>query len=125
MDDAHNLPWAKAWAWESYPGDTCPDTLAARSRENAVRPSQRTKPTVSPRLRFPDRATISRPTPLRSGRSGCSSIHLHQCGRTAAFFRCFQAVGRAPTQKLRSEEHTSDIQSLMRISYAVFSLKKK
>src|SRR3546814_7212712 len=26
---------------------------------------------------------------------------------------------------LRSEEHTSEIQSLMRISYAVFSLKKK
>src|SRR3546814_5135992 len=25
----------------------------------------------------------------------------------------------------RSEEHTSDLQSLMRISYAVFSLKKK
>src|SRR3546814_3478934 len=28
------------------------------------------------------------------------------------------------TQK-RSEEHTSELQSLMRISYAVFSLKKK
>src|SRR3546814_1342499 len=28
-------------------------------------------------------------------------------------------------QKLRSEEHTSELQSLMRISYAVFCLKKK
>src|SRR3546814_1428558 len=28
-------------------------------------------------------------------------------------------------QPLRSEEHTSELQSLMRISYAVFSLKKK
>src|SRR3546814_7444884 len=27
-------------------------------------------------------------------------------------------------QKLRSEEHTSELQSLMRISYAVFCLKK-
>src|SRR3546814_5886095 len=27
--------------------------------------------------------------------------------------------------KIRSEEHTSEIQSLMRISYAVFCLKKK
>src|SRR3546814_9372888 len=27
--------------------------------------------------------------------------------------------------QLRSEEHTSELQSLMRISYAVFSLKKK
>src|SRR3546814_3660645 len=28
-------------------------------------------------------------------------------------------------QKLRSEEHTSELQSLMRISYAVFCLKKQ
>src|SRR3546814_7286850 len=30
-----------------------------------------------------------------------------------------------PTQLIRSEEHTSELQSLMRISYAVFCLKKK
>src|SRR3546814_1059104 len=29
------------------------------------------------------------------------------------------------TQLIRSEEHTSELQSLMRISYAVFCLKKK
>src|SRR3546814_9404125 len=29
------------------------------------------------------------------------------------------------TGKVRSEEHTSELQSLMRISYAVFCLKKK
>src|SRR3546814_9250649 len=29
------------------------------------------------------------------------------------------------SQGLRSEEHTSELQSLMRISYAVFCLKKK
>src|SRR3546814_6834958 len=29
------------------------------------------------------------------------------------------------TRVLRSEEHTSELQSLMRISYAVFCLKKK
>src|SRR3546814_9202633 len=28
-------------------------------------------------------------------------------------------------RKIRSEEHTSELQSLMRISYAVFCLKKK
>src|SRR3546814_8577721 len=32
--------------------------------------------------------------------------------------------GREPAQS-RSEEHTSELQSLMRISYAVFCLKKK
>src|SRR3546814_4124674 len=32
---------------------------------------------------------------------------------------------RAPNVGRRSEEHTSELQSLMRISYAVFCLKKK
>src|SRR3546814_3399080 len=31
----------------------------------------------------------------------------------------------APARPTRSEEHTSELQSLMRISYAVFCLKKK
>src|SRR3546814_2125055 len=35
------------------------------------------------------------------------------------------AVGADVTQQTRSEEHTSELQSLMRISYAVFCLKKK
>src|SRR3546814_16555321 len=39
-----------------------------------------------------------------------------------------QRTGQAPgaaASDLRSEEHTSELQSLMRISYAVFCLKKK
>src|SRR3546814_19849343 len=36
-----------------------------------------------------------------------------------------QHVGAAGRQPGRSEEHTSELQSLMRISYAVFCLKKK
>src|SRR3546814_8048913 len=35
------------------------------------------------------------------------------------------AEGVELTDHLRSEEHTSELQSLMRISYAVFCLKKK
>src|SRR3546814_8235875 len=52
---------------------------------------------------------------------------------------CFAAYGRIPVVQVgsgftippaggdsfRSEEHTSELQSLMRISYAVFCLKKK
>src|SRR3546814_4295983 len=41
---------------------------------------------------------------------------------TAAFRRELDGVGH---QVQRSEEHTSELQSLMRISYAVFCLKKK
>src|SRR3546814_2176179 len=40
----------------------------------------------------------------------------------AVFVRCAQL---GPCRPVRSEEHTSELQSLMRISYAVFCLKKK
>src|SRR3546814_16568086 len=36
-----------------------------------------------------------------------------------------RASRRGRTARSRSEEHTSELQSLMRISYAVFCLKKK
>src|SRR3546814_6769743 len=36
-----------------------------------------------------------------------------------------QRAWGVPTTLFRSEEHTSELQSLMRISYAVFCLKKK
>src|SRR3546814_3765287 len=36
-----------------------------------------------------------------------------------------RAAGRQDRISARSEEHTSELQSLMRISYAVFCLKKK
>src|SRR3546814_1264829 len=36
-----------------------------------------------------------------------------------------QPITLAITEEGRSEEHTSELQSLMRISYAVFCLKKK
>src|SRR3546814_1726808 len=35
------------------------------------------------------------------------------------------AIGYVSLRRSRSEEHTSELQSLMRISYAVFCLKKK
>src|SRR3546814_1404596 len=38
---------------------------------------------------------------------------------------CGSARTAAPHRFRRSEEHTSELQSLMRISYAVFCLKKK
>src|SRR3546814_7600552 len=44
----------------------------------------------------------------------------YQEGRKVRGSREARAMGKA-----RSEEHTSELQSLMRISYAVFCLKKK
>src|SRR3546814_10004868 len=43
----------------------------------------------------------------------------------AARRRRFSIAERITVRRPRSEEHTSELQSLMRISYAVFCLKKK
>src|SRR3546814_7579831 len=46
-------------------------------------------------------------------------------GRKARRARTLPAVAHRWAHPWRSEEHTSELQSLMRISYAVFCLKKK
>src|SRR3546814_10362019 len=65
---------------------------------------------------FRSQAIVPEP-PKRAGRFSCLRVepqfvrpHREADGKQAA---------------LRSEEHTSELQSLMRISYAVFCLKKK
>src|SRR3546814_2625538 len=45
--------------------------------------------------------------------------------RNQPCFLYHSAVCFSPARVLRSEEHTSELQSLMRISYAVFCLKTK
>src|SRR3546814_7188299 len=42
-----------------------------------------------------------------------------------AFLTLYDTRANQPHRSARSEEHTSELQSLMRISYAVFCLKKK
>src|SRR3546814_9294253 len=51
-------------------------------------------------------------------------VAVHRADHDFGIFRrnhCLRAIVLVP----RSEEHTSELQSLMRISYAVFCLKKK
>src|SRR3546814_2778444 len=48
---------------------------------------------------------------------------LYPAGHKSAYFWCDKESGQHGLK--RSEEHTSELQSLMRISYAVFCLKKK
>src|SRR3546814_5953002 len=59
--------------------------------------------------------------PRRTAQSARSQLYPVARQRAGRVRRCDDAAGRA----LRSEEHTSELQSLMRISYAVFCLKKK
>src|SRR3546814_4452705 len=51
--------------------------------------------------------------------------HHHPAARRREVDAVRQQVMKAGAQPSRSEEHTSELQSLMRISYAVFCLKKK
>src|SRR3546814_2661730 len=70
-----------------------------------------------------------------------SKVYPHNAGRAQVAAACERSLRRLGTDRLdlyllhwrggvplaetRSEEHTSELQSLMRISYAVFCLKKK
>src|SRR3546814_2550251 len=57
------------------------------------------------------------------GRDRHWSVSLHSAARSAT---SSLVVRISPSRvSMRSEEHTSELQSLMRISYAVFCLKKK
>src|SRR3546814_979802 len=60
----------------------------------------------------------------RSGRLGRPTIRRHR-GRQDRRGSAGGTPARPWTGRARSEEHTSELQSLMRISYAVFCLKKK
>src|SRR3546814_1627018 len=64
----------------------------------------------------------------RSGMDGCSHSVLRPRGWSSGCRH--DTVKLSPRRSFvamttRSEEHTSELQSLMRISYAVFCLKKK
>src|SRR3546814_5788427 len=66
---------------------------------------------------------------LRRTRNTSKALGLHR-DLMRHWITSFQLLNRNPTSQRfaksgRSEEHTSELQSLMRISYAVFCLKKK
>src|SRR3546814_1460709 len=60
---------------------------------------------------------------VRGGERATAQVaKLDRALRTAS---CRNPANDRPTRSFRSEEHTSELQSLMRISYAVFCWKKK
>src|SRR3546814_5704568 len=73
---------------------------------------------------------ITRPSP-RPARGGaataicCARVRDHWRGASPRDWSAARAAQGAELCADRSEEHTSELQSLMRISYAVFCLKKK
>src|SRR3546814_7952112 len=73
------------------------------------------------RLREQGRTTMV----VRKGERDLGAIGLMDTPRDAAKAAIEQLKTLGITRMIRSEEHTSELQSLMRISYAVFCLKKK
>src|SRR3546814_5399531 len=70
--------------------------------------------------------SIQRPQPRRVGRGNVYGEIAREAGhRPRALGIIGDSVVRVLVCADRSEEHTSELQSLMRISYAVFCLKKK
>src|SRR3546814_3421983 len=60
--------------------------------------------------------------------AGCrpdAALGVSFVGSAASSVTGSEATGAGVATTVRSEEHTSELQSLMRISYAVFCLKKK
>src|SRR3546814_1729582 len=81
-------------------------------------------------MRFSERICLFRCIPLRDrndarGVQGTFiSLPLRRCCQTVNRCRRKDSAKSLLFKDLRSEEHTSELQSLMRISYAVFCLTK-
>src|SRR3546814_2929871 len=93
--------------------------LAATAPAHAARACPRTRAAAAHR-----RGTAAGAAPRRR-RAGHRATALDRAGSRARRRAAWLAAGAARGRTARSEEHTSELQSLMRISYAVFCLKKK
>src|SRR3546814_8298305 len=102
-----------------------PTGHACRNRHD---PARRTEPVARPAPPALCAAAPGAPFPVAArfrgrGAAPPAPPHLRVCGRLGR-----RPPGRARQPQCvfpRSEEHTSELQSLMRTSYAVFCLKKK
>src|SRR3546814_5772816 len=110
--------------WSS---DVCSSDLSERAIEAANGPA----PAMASADYFPSRP---KPTPSRRARRGPRGWALYiakQNSRlppSSAVLRPLSlrsAVQVRSARRFRSEEHTSELQSIMRISYAVLCLQKK
>src|SRR3546814_7496648 len=95
-------------------------------------PTRRSSVLADPRARHPGRALagiwLAAGTDVATPRTGADPCvsPLRRGGRSGrAGQHGREAVARKGGVRARSEEHTSELQSLMRISYAVLCLEKK
>src|SRR3546814_6649883 len=99
------------------------DRLLSQSAGNQPAPMARTPYFCSG---CPHNTSTRVPEGSRAGAGiGCHYMAQWMDRNTAAFTHMGAEGANWTGQAHRSEEHTSELQSLMRISYAVFCLKKK
>src|SRR3546814_5435947 len=70
----------------------------------------------------PEKLTCAGEPPVPEGAITDAVVGDYMVAQRAAWFDCHSKIDWL--RNFRSEEHTSELQSLMRISYAVFCLKK-
>src|SRR3546814_8281117 len=70
-------------------------------------------------------AFLDRPAPSRAHDNDGLRLPARPPPRSSGTEKRVPGPPPQPSHPARSEEHTSELQSLMRISYAVFCLKKK
>src|SRR3546814_4087616 len=78
----------------------------------------------TPGVRFASCETLSTPFSCRAAPEKAATA-IGTCWTFSARRCAVTTMSPMPTLDARSEEHTSELQSLMRISYAVFCLTKK
>src|SRR3546814_9171915 len=62
---------------------------------------------------------------LKRGKNSASCLGIWRRKSTHICVHCMTRCKKCSASNMRSEEHTSELQSLMRISYAGFCLQKK
>src|SRR3546814_3864578 len=108
--------------WSS---DVCSSDLSKGADPQARRPAfavVRARPGLAASTGERPALSFCRPHPLR--RHGVD-LKRGNVLMSVILFSAAAAAAAASAGMERSEEHTSELQSLMRISYAVFCLKKK
>src|SRR3546814_3709527 len=100
--------------------------IHAPNRGTGRRSGHQYPPNVHPRPQPRDRPTFGAPIPAKRASTPPTAGPADVRG-TNTRQTCIHAPNLSPaaSTRTRSEEHTSELQSLMRISYAVFCLKKK
>src|SRR3546814_9999653 len=88
-----------------------------------TRPSARSRTSIEHPEDGVQHPLPNRASPASRSISATTLDDAHSKLVPSSWLPCLDSRGRWRTR--RSEEHTSELQSLMRISYAVFCLKKK